>query len=415
MGSKRGIAAFVLASLVVPLGACTTVTVPAPATTGTGTVAAPAARTTTTTAPVPVRTSPPPAGAVYGRVLGTDGRLITDADVSLFQLTRDDEIRTGFALVFSLGFFCLAPGVCPTPVHAELSSDGFYAFPPKVMKQTPDLALTATRPARDDDLSPASTSLSLPNGRDPQHAPDLAIWEPKLRVTKRGNQAVVRWPRLTGATHGRDLAYSVWVRPIDDFGATSQRVAGPTTRTEATLDLRTYEDQPTEVVVLAGTKANVQGQEVEFGYRTAGHELPLSDPPPSRDRPCRVDGESGGLVPAKAPCPLTDGELDLHAEVLAPGECSVDARTCEADSHRRLCVDLGEARSVSLVVFRTPFGLRAEDIRVEASVDGRNFDTVGRGRDADVIAVPLRSPRTARFVCLRDEFEGHLISELSVW
>jgi hypothetical protein len=355
---------------------------------------------------------------VYGRVLGTDGKLITDADVSLFQLTRDDEIRTGFALVFSLGFFCLAPGVCPTPVHAELSSDGFYAFPPKVMKKTPDLALTATRPSSDDDLSPASTSLSLPNDRDPQHAPDLAIWEPKLRVTKRGEQAVVRWPRLTGATYGRDLAYSVWVRPIDEIGATSQRVAGPTTRTEATLDLRTYEDQPTEVVVMASTKANVKGQEVEFGYRTAGWELPLTDPPLSRDRPCAVDAESGRLVPAKAPCPLTDGDLDLHAEVLAPGECSVDTRTCEADSHDRLCVDLGESRRISLVVLRTPFGLRAESIRVEVSADGRNFRTVGRGRDAEVIAVPVRPARTARFVCAHDTFggfSGHILEEVSVW
>lgn len=418
MGSRRGIAA--LGLLVLTLGACTGETTPAPAATDPETVlsAQPARSAPPTRTNPPAPESPLPTGALYGRVVGADGSVISDADVSLFQITDDEKLRTGFAM-FSLGFYCLIPGWCASPVEAELTSHGYYAFPARDVKQTPDLALSVKRPARVAGLSPASTSVSLANGPDPQQAPDIAIWEPRLTIEKRGNRAVVSWPALEGAVRGPELTYSVWARPVDSMSsAESQRLAGPTSRTSIELDLRTYEDQPTEVVVMAGTKANVKGQEVEFGYRTAGWELPLSDPPVSRDRPCQVDGEAGRLVPAKTPCPLTDGELDRHAEVLAPGECSVDTRTCEGANHDRICVDLGQSRRVSLVVVRTPFSLAAEDLRIEVSTDGRNFRRVGRGHDTELVAVAVRPARTARFVCAYDTsggFSGHILEEVSVW
>jgi hypothetical protein len=382
MGSKRGIAASI--TLLIALGGCAGETVPAPETTG-------------------------PSGALYGRVIDTRGEVVTDADVSLFQLSSDDKVRTGFAML-SLGLFCLSPGFCPAPVNAELSSQGYYSFPERVMKETPGLALTATRPANDDQRTSASVSVALRDGRDPQRAPDLVLWEPEVQAGEQGTSAKVSWPRLSAAApHGPDVSYSVWVRALDS-SASEQRVAGPVKGTSATFDLRPYEDQPTEVTVLASTKAAVDGHEVELGYRSAGHELPLLEAPPSRDKRCLADGK-----PVKAPCALTDGDLDTHSEILASGECSVDTRTCEPVTHERLCVDLGQAREVSLIVFRTPFELGAEDIRVEVSSDGRSFDTVGRGKEQQVVAVPVRPARSARFACVHDKFSGHQLSELSVW
>ncbi|GAB3427629.1 hypothetical protein [Flindersiella endophytica] len=399
--------------LTLALAACTGERVPAPSWTDPGQAQTEGAERLPNVSASP--SGPPPSpvvGALYGKVTSTNGRAITDAEVSLFQITRDEEIRTGLAM-FSLGFYCLIPGWCASPVEAELSSYGYYSFPARVMKQTPDLALSAKRPSRADELSPASTSLSLPNARDPQQAPDVAIWEPALRMEQRGDRIVVRWPRLSGAVHGPEVTYSVWVRSLQDTGARSEQAAGPTTGTSAALDLRVYEDQPTEVVVMASSKANVRGQEVEFGYRTAGHELPPGDTPPSRGRPCVVDGRSGTLVPAKSPCAMTDGDLDLHQEVLAPGDCSVDTKGCEPTRHERLCVDLGHVRPVRLVVLRTPFGFT--DMRLETSADGESFRTIGRSRDADVIDVRPRTVRNARYVCVHGSFTGHHIRELSVW
>lgn len=352
----------------------------------------------------------PTTGALYGKVLDTNGEIVTDANVSLYQITDDEKVSQGFAVVFSLGLLCAVPGVCPAPVHAELSSKGYYSFPKDVMKQTPDLAVTASRPESEAGLSGASTSLTLPDGKDPQEAPDLLLWEPGLRIERHGSRATVRWPRLPAdAVQGSDVKYTVWVRGIGSTESPEQ-VTDPLGATSTTVDLRTYEDQPTEVLVTASTKASVAGHEVKLGYQSAGGELPLLDAPPSRGKRCLADGK-----PVKEPCALTDGDLDSHSEILAAGECSVDTQTCEPVTHERLCVDLGRTRKVSMVVFRTPFELGAEDIRVEVSSDGRTFSTVGRGREQQVVAVPVRPARSARFACVHDEFSGHQLSELSVW
>lgn len=361
----------------------------------------------------------PTTGALYGKVVDTGGEIVTDdADVSLYQITDDEKWSQGFAVVFSLGLLCAVPGVCPAPIHAELSSKGFYSFPKDKMKQTPVLAVTASRDDGKDGLSGATTSLTLPDGKDPQQAPDLMLWEPDLRIDRHGSRATVRWPELPdGSVQGSDVKYTVWVQRLGETSETPQQVTEPLTTTSTSLDLRTYEDQPTEVMVSASTKAAVAGQEIKLGYQSAGQELPLLGPPPSRDRACLVGDAGKALVAAKTtPCPVTDGDLEARNEVLAPGDCSASSKDCQSPSHDRLCVDLGKPRSVSLFVFRTPFGLAAEDMRLETSLDGRHFSTVGRGRDAELVDVNVRPARTARYACLHDTgVSGSLVSELSVW
>ncbi|WP_020573666.1 hypothetical protein [Actinopolymorpha alba] len=384
----RDLVALMLAALM--LAACTGETVPAPRSTG-------------------------PSGALYGQVIAADGGPATDAEVRMFQMTRDDKVRTGVA-VFSLGLFCLAPGFCPTPVNAKVSSQGAYSFPTRVMKETRDLTVTATEPSSDDDTSAMSTSVSFVRRSAPQRAPDLVLWQPRVEVETSGERASVSWSRLGDAPHGPRITYTVGVRRKSSGSGELQQLGAQSTRTTSSFDLRPYEDEPTELIVAAGTKASVDGEEVELAYRSAGHDLPLGTAPPSRERPCLVDDPDGGLRPAKAPCPLTDGEFDNHAEVLAPGECSVDTRTCEATSHRRLCVDLGTPRQVSLIVFRTPFTLGSDEIRAEVSRDGRHFVTVGAGQnDQEIVPIEVKPQRTARIVCLRGSFSGNLFQELSVW
>ncbi|MGH2688254.1 MAG: hypothetical protein ACRDKW_05545, partial [Actinomycetota bacterium] len=68
---------------------------------------------------------PSPGGALYGRVLTTDGLAATRSTVSLVQIRPGDTL---FA-VFSLGFGCLLPNACANRATARMSSDGAYSFP----------------------------------------------------------------------------------------------------------------------------------------------------------------------------------------------------------------------------------------------------------------------------------------------
>ncbi|HZC26940.1 MAG TPA: hypothetical protein VE287_07940 [Actinopolymorphaceae bacterium] len=389
-GGSAFVRAFIaLLAVALALAACAGETVPAPDSTG-------------------------PVGALYGNVRAADGGPATDAKVHMFQLTREDELRTGIA-VATLGILCLAPGFCPTPVNAEVSSQGAFSFPTRVMKKTPYLTITANRWEADRD-SDASVSASFRRRSAPQRAPDLTFWQPKVRLTVSGTRARVSWTALRHSPTGPRVTYSIGVVAGDDAG--EPRQVGRTTReSSAYLDLRPYEDSPAEVVVVAGTEASVSGREVEYAYTSDGQDLPLTQPPPSRDRPCLVDdARSGRLVPVSGRCGLTDGDLETQVEVLASGECSADSKPCEPPTHHRVCVDLGSPRRVSLVDFRTPFALDVAGIRAELSSDGRQFTTVGVAHDdQDIFSVPVRPVRSARFACLRGAFSGSQLQEVSAW
>ena len=97
--------------------------------------------------------------------------------------------------------------------------------------------------------------------------------------------------------------------------------------------------------------------------------------------------------------------------------CAPGAADC-TQTHQRVCVDLGAPGQVSLVVYRTPF--LYDKALVELSTDGRRFvpagrpETRGRG-NTEVFTVAVDPAKIAKVVCIRHQFSGAALRELSVW
>lgn len=359
------------------------------------------------TAPIPTDRAEParsapepvPSGALYGRVLRQDGRPATRSSVEAYQLSTEDKARLGVA-VLSLGFFCLVPGFCPRPVSAKVNDDGGYAFATDKIKATPSVTVTARHAADPGQVTGPVVVASFDHASGTaQRVPDLRYWEPAVTVRRDG---AVSWPALDRPAH-----YALWT--VAGTGS-PQPTGVATDGTSAALDLRLFEDAPTSVVVVATVTAG----DVTFAYHTGSVPLPSAGAPPSRGRPCRVAPANTALGQAVAPCPLTDG--DLTTNVTVPVPCP--SGTCAAPAPHRICVDLGPARPVSLVVYRTPFTVRPA---VELSPDGVTFSRVAvppSTVDSDVVPVRVDPPTRASLACVRDDgsgLAGAVLTELSAW
>jgi hypothetical protein len=370
-------------------------------------------------APPPTRPGaggPPPlpssAGALYGRVLTADGLAATRSTVNLVQIRPGDTL---FA-VFSLGFGCLLPNACANRSSARVSSEGAYTFPAQAVQ--PDLrsVVTATLTPLDDQWTGPQTSAGLTDAADPQEVPDLVAWEPELTVAATGTDLRVRWAPLSiGGLSGPDVTYTLDA-VLGETGSPLVRVAAPSRSTEAAIDARQFEDGRYHFVVSAETKVAIDGRDVEFAYRSGSHPAPAkTGAPPSRGRPCLTD-DPAGVLQTVEPCPLTDGDLDRHEQVSYPA-CTEGAPGC-VQTHQRVCIDLGTPRPVGLVVYRTPF--LYDKPLVELSTDGRRFvaagrpETGGRG-NTEVFSVRVEPAKTAKVVCLRHQFSGAALREISVW
>jgi hypothetical protein len=373
-------------------------------------------------APEPTGPAPEPtaAGALYGRIMRPDGRAANKATVALWQFDAADHVRAATAIA-SLGFFCLIPtdAFCPKPAHAKVSHTGGFSFTTEDMKDTPELQVTATLQADPGQQAPPATAVTVANAPDPQRVPDLVFWEPALHVGSDGSQnTTVSWPDLGALPHGSEVTYTVSAFAADETIPRPRQVAGPTAQTSAVLEGWQYEDVPSRVVVTAQTTVG----EATYSYRSAAVAVANGQAPPSRGLPCLADDAAGRLRPTAGPCPLTDGDLGLHHEVLLPGECSRNSSPpCQTEvTHRRLCVDLGQPRQVGLVVLRTPFG--TADLTIELSSDGLRFTKVGQPSDGEdwgrrIYPLRVQPARSAAMVCVtrQYDFAGAILTELSVW
>lgn len=364
--------------------------------------------------PEPARSAPEPvrSGVLYGRVLRQDGRPATQSTVEAYQLSNADKARVGLAVV-SLGFFCLLPGFCPSPVSATVNDDGGYAFPAAKIKNAPNITVTAKHaPGPGQSLGPEVVAgFDHPDGTQ-QRVPDLRYWEPKITVRHTGTNATVTW---TALKPGAD--YSLWTVDTGDVAGQPQPTGIHTRGTGASVDLRPYEDKPHALIVVAQTTATAAGQTASLAYHTGSVALPAAGAPPSRGRPCLVGDPRAPLVAAAQPCPLTDGDLDTNAAVPVP--CPSAASACPDPTRHRICVDLGRSRPVSLVVYRTPF--LTTDTTVELSVDRVTFRTVGRPPapdGSDIQPTRVDPPVPATLICVRDDrfgFAGASLDEISAW
>ncbi|NUR71791.1 MAG: hypothetical protein HOU81_13290 [Hamadaea sp.] len=359
----------------------------------------------TTPEPTGAAPEPAPSGVLYGRVLRQDGRAATRSTVEAYQVSDEDTVRTGFAM-FSLGLFCLVPGFCPSPVPAKVDERGGYAFPAEKIKPVKNITVTARHAPEAGQLAGPEVAVSFQHQTGTQQrVPDLRYWEPPIRVDGSGERVTVSWTGLPG-----DAEYALWT-----LGEKEQpQSTGITTHeTRAVLDRRPYEDRAAAVIVVATSK--------DFLYRTGSVALPVGTAPPSRNAECKVGDVGKPLVSAVSPCALTDGDLTTNEAVRTP--CSAGSSACSQPTRHRICVDLGTPRSVSLVVYRTPF--LSDGTVVELTTDGKRFRSVGRtsakspdGANDDIRVTRVDPPTTARLACVRNDrfgFSGSVLDEISVW
>lgn len=348
----------------------------------------------------PVVPVPPaqPAGGAYGRLMDADGNSVPGGAVTLTQPFDDNIVLLSVRLV-SLGTFCLIPdaGLCPSAHGADVSDDGLWSVPADEVEEGKALSLGGRGLAPEGGLG-AFTSVSVPNGRPPVHVPDIVLWQPEVRVA--GN--AVTWPALTGVPHGPRVRYDVYVVPDAGPGAVGDpepvRVATGLRRPRAVVPGWQVEDEDYRVTVVASTRRG----RAAYVYTAPSADGTGTSTPLSRGRPCSTD-RGGRQVAAVGTCPLTDGDLVRHEQVRLRGECSVDRSSCRPPRHTRICVDLGQSRTVRRVVVRSPFD--PVDRVVEVSGDGRRF------RD-------WRPGDAGRWVCVRSSrygFSGAVLSEISAW
>lgn len=392
---------------------------------------------------------PEPTGALYSRVMHSDGDSAPRSSVSVYLYDTENDIKAVTAAM-SLGFFCVLPGpFCPRAVNIEPDERGLWSLPDdEVGDAAAGLRATAALHVDDAVFGP-NTVLTLPasdpasSTAGPRRIPDLVYWEPELTVTgnEAGKEGLLRvsWPAATGVPAGKKITYTVVsASTVEGTTAGPLPLSRSTTNTTATVDARVYADAPSELMVVAQTSTRIDGERVDATYRSAGVPPPADLTPPSRGAECLAeDKASGQLVEAVSPCPITDGDMEWDTSgVRLPTDCDPEAAEAAeaslgppdatsgpepsarcAPEHPRVCVVLPEPREVDLVVLRTPFGpseltvelLDSERRAVRTSaVDGDAFD--------EVYPVRFKKPVEAGLVCVRDEY-GSIsgLSEVSVW
>lgn len=386
---------------------------------------------------------PEPTGALYSRVMHSDGDSAPRSSVSVYLYDTENDIKAVTATM-SLGFFCVLPGpFCPRAVSAQPDERGLWSLTDdEVGDAAAGLRATATLHVDDAVFGP-STVLTLPasdpasDADEPRRVPDLVYWEPELTVTGKDGLLQVSWPAATGVPAGKKVTYTVVsASTVEGTTAEPRPLARPTTGTAAKVDARVYADAGSELMVVAQTSTRIDGERVDVTYRSAGVPPPADLTPPSRGAECLAEEKaSGQLVQAVSPCPITDGDVEWDTSgVRLPTDCVPEATEasvgppdatsspepsarCAAPERPRVCVALPEPREVSLVVLRTPFSpseltvelLDSERRAVRSSaVDGDAFE--------EVYPVRFKKPVETSLVCVRDAYGSVSgLSEVSVW
>ena len=178
------------------------------------------------------------------------------------------------------------------------------------------------------------------------------------------------------------------------------------------FDPRYLEDSQGSVAVVSeerGLSVGASfGSTIDMVWRSA--RFPYVSPvgaPVSRGARCSVTSAAKKLV-AQSNCRITDGDFSNAFE---PHTCAPNS-TCTEPNHRRVILDLGKLRPVTLVVIRGCSGRCA----VEVSSNARAWKMIGSRADGQgfVGLTPAAGVR-ARYVRVRSDADLSRLAEVSVW
>jgi hypothetical protein len=258
---------------------------------------------------------PPPAedAQVVGTVVGGDGKPAAGIPVDI-----DYDIDNPFgpaAMLFTLGFGCLVPGLCSGTSNeaGDVTTDGNGRYqgplPGSYVAGTEtdtDWHVTAGRPPRGQQLAGPTSTYEFEVNIKVQEAPPLSLWEAEPQVT------VDRWrATATVAAPPAGLAKPrLRLSTVTGGGRTVDALT-------STVDLRSFELDATAGVnpVYAVATAFADVRVPHANGRTIYHQaastptMPVSDialVPPSRRAPCSIVAADGSTKELET-CAATDG------------------------------------------------------------------------------------------------------------
>jgi hypothetical protein len=330
--------------------------------------------------PVPVRTYAPPKDGipVTGRVIGTNGRPVADASVTM---TRHEGILEGIGRAITvfgtLGFACLADDVCTVP-YGEARTDSTGRFTVFLKHDVDDYDVVVTK-------NDATFEVRVDFAAKPMTLGTITFWSPSPRLDRSGTTARIRYataPRGLGSVDG----YAADVTPPKG-GEPYVHLDDP--HPGDAFDARILEDVAARLVVKVKVHTRLGKATYSAGTAVRGAYRPMS-----RDRGCVEYGSAGSK--RRSPCQLTDGDLANDWKDNAGYTLCKKSTSCE----QAVAVDLGAVRRIRFVTLQ---GCDTFFDTVEASNDGAHWRTlIGKGDASNGCAAAVSG--TARYVRVKGAF-----------
>lgn len=355
--------------------------------------------------------------AVTGKALGADGQPLSQAKVVLYKEPDIGQVLFGMIEVTaSWGAVCFTdnpPDVCASIPSATTDGSGAYAFS-MLGKDTTGSGnsastfdLTIRSAAQGNGLEGAAAQASFIVNSTQVAVPNLKLWDPAVSFAVSNGRGTVNFGDFQG--NGRDTDRGtgfVFVSKEDETMWSANDVSSGDG-----FDLRMLEDTEGTVMATAHSQGKLgDGDDVAFSFRSQQLAYPVSSSaPPSRGAACFIQGESGPVE--LSPCTLTDGHFAQGFTAAAETHCTTSDCTPTANTWAE--VDLGESRSISLVVVR---GASVSAV-IEVSTDASNWTQLGTSTGA-LSAISPVLPVQGRYVRVRATDPHNRISglsEISVW
>jgi hypothetical protein len=238
----------------------------------------------------------------------------------------------------------------------------------------------------------------------------VGFWEPRLEGATGAFGARVTWTAMPAQVLPPDLGAADRVSRLEFRRGNESVYTVGRARSGFAFDVRVLEDTTgtgAVVTALDGEKVtNERGRKIDVVLRSGAraYQSPAGAPP-SRGRACSVLDANGRSV-AQSPCRLTDGGF---AEPFAPRLCGGETG-CVEPAHRSTVIDLGERRSLSLIVVRGC----GDRCTVETSQDARTWRTAGVVATQEA-ALPISPPTSARYMRVSSPSSIAGLHEVSAW
>jgi hypothetical protein len=352
--------------------------------------------------------------SVTGTANRPDGTPFVGATTVLVKEPDLGEAIAGiFTIALTIGLACLSatpPTICAQARTSVTDANGAFSFSMKgsdtqgSVGEASTFALATKDTPAAGQVTGASTTeqfiINVPN----LPLPELKLWEPSIAFSATPSSANVTFGSVdssygSGATTGVTFAEAdgtlVWLQAASSGQS---------------IDARLLEDAKGNVVATANANSQAPQTSVAFYYQSAAVAFAgTAGAPPSRGAACFADATSGPV--ALTPCPLTDGNLGVAMTPQSEPSCSSNCPTA-APANNWAYVDLGSAKSISLVVVR---GVYASCV-VETSADAMTWAALPGGPNSGIFSVTASG--TARYVRVRaasasDRVTG--LAEISVW